>query len=440
VDEHLSAPDAESAAIGCMLMDAHTSALGVGLLRAEDFFCPNHRAVYAAILELRNEGVATDLVTVAQKLELHQTLESVGGPPFLVDLMQFVPTTSNFLIYCRIIKEKANLRHLRETAQSTIACIDEGMTETPEILRAIISHLRAVERNGIAVENDSLAALMLAEYEAIGERASGRNLPIATRIDGIDNRTGGLTAGELFVIGAMPSVGKSALAMQMALALSEAGKRAIFFSLEMSPAMIAQRFFSAEGHIASQHLRTARMTEEEWNAATKAVSRANAHKGLMFDTRSRSISQIRARATIEKERNSLDAIFVDYLQIMLPEGRFGTRNEAVASLSAGLKRIAIDLNIPVICLSQLSRIAARSDAPTMADLRDSGAIEQDADVILLLHHIQSSTDAATQAHIDALTGTPDRMIHFNIAKNRMGETGAFDMLFDTTITRFVHLL
>lgn len=427
----------EQAVLGSALMDERAARLAVNSLRPEDFAQAANGCILDAMGKVLAQGLAVDLVSVMHQLQADGNIDAVGGMPYLVECSQATPTSANIETYISIITESSSKRRLLRSLQEIVT--DAAKLRSEEILSALQRILRedTVPASG---DKDALPQLLMEEFYAMERRQDRKELPLCTGLPELDSITGGLSRGELWVLGARPSVGKSALAMQIAETVVGDGGRALFFSAEMSRAMVAQRYFAGQG-IPTRRTRSGNMHEEDWNGIVEALKDSQRYKRLLVDTRSTSLPRLVSRIYREKLHDGLDACLVDYLQIISGASRYENRNLEVAAVSAGLKAAAKDNELPVVLLSQLSRSlemrTGKERAPKLADLRDSGGIEQDADVVLLMS--ETPEEEARENLGPALEWTKEagrKLVTVEIAKNRNGPLGRVHLAFDGERFRF----
>lgn len=428
----------EQAVIGSSLVDERAATIALGALSDTDFLDHKNAEVFRAMKHVRDSGMSIDLVSVLQRLEDSGTAAAIGGMTYLVECAQSVPTSANIDTYVGIVLDASSKRKAIASIQDIILkSKDFNSSRLFMEIDGVLKNARA----DFSQKKDSLPDIVLEEYEEMGRRYERQDRPILTGIREIDSITGGLARGEMWVIGARPSVGKSSLAMQMAENVVLSGKRAVFFSAEMSRAMIAQRFFSSRG-VSASRARSGNLMDGDWDLASTALQDAQKLKNLIVDAKSSNINGIFSRVYREKFCEGLDFCIVDYLQILSSVRRYDSRNLEVAATSAALKSIAKDALIPIVVLSQLSRDSEKRVGadryPRLSDLRDSGGIEQDADVVALLSEaMDADAERVAGPAAEWLRSTGRRIVRIEIAKNRNGPTGVIYMVFDGSIFRFV---
>jgi len=357
----------------------------------EDFYTPGHQEIFDAMKALNNQGMPVDLVTVDTELSRRGTLEGVGGTAYLMDLVSYVPTTANVKAYITLVSEKSTLRRLIQAAQS----ISQECYTQQNPLQEILNHAEKaifdiVMRRSAGESLVHVKDVLTVTYEKIEELAKlkGRIAGVPTGFIDLDNLTTGLHAGELVLIGARPSMGKTSFAMNICQhAALRAGKSTAVFSLEMPREQIAMRMLCSEAKVDMQKIRSGTLSDGDWMKLARVLGPMANAPLYIDDTSGITPSQLRSRCRRLMMDKGLDLIMIDYLQLMAADGRTENRQLEVSEISRQLKSIALELKVPLIACAQLSRAATtRTDKrPMLSDLRDSGSIEQDADVVMFLH-------------------------------------------------------
>ncbi|MBE3520199.1 MAG: replicative DNA helicase [Firmicutes bacterium] len=422
--------EAEQSVLGSMLIDKDAAIYCADFLDPEDFYRDAHRVIFARMLEMLDKGEPTDLVTVSDKLRATGELEKVGGVSFLGMLANFVPTAANVEYYARIVKEKAVLRRLISAATEIAASAYSAQTDVDEILdkaeQAIFEVAQKRPGNTCIPLKDVLVETM--EHLEHLSRKPGGTIGLATGLKDLDRITSGFQQSDLIILAARPSVGKTSLALNIArnVALKE-DVPVVFFSLEMSREQVAQRLLCAEANIDSQRLRGGFLDDDEWRRLSVALGRLAEAKIYIDDTPSLSTMELRSRCRRLKSQTGLGLVIVDYLQLMRPSRRGENRQQEISEISRSLKSLAREINVPVLAMSQLSRaVEQRQDRrPLLSDLRESGAIEQDADVVLFLY-----TDPEMENQ---------NIIELIVAKQRNGPTSSTRLFYSRETCRFEDL-
>lgn len=425
--------EAERALLGSILLD--NAALNVALesLKPADFYSEAHRLTFQKMIELTEKSRPAELVTLSEDLSREGLLEKAGGAAYLASLTDGVPIGSAVSVeqYTRIVKEKALLRGLINASHNIIArCLEA--TDDPETLidlaQSQIFEIAEKDVQSGFYRVQDIVKSSFGTLDVLFDRRQGVT-GIETGFETLDQMTSGLQAGELIIIAARPSLGKTALALNIAAhAATHQKKAAAIFSLEMSKESLLIRLLCSEGRIDSHKLRTGFASQEDWAKMTKALSRLADSPVFIDDTPALSVMQIRAKARRLKAERGLDLVIVDYLQLVTGHGRFENRTQEVSYISRALKGVAKELGVPVLALSQLSRApeAGKGRDPQLSDLRDSGSIEQDADMVIFIHRGISEGESDEQGVITEL----------NIGKQRNGPTGPFKLVFLKPYTRF----
>ncbi len=439
--------EAEMALLGSIILDPQVTADVIGAIRAEHFYSEAHAAVFEALVETFDRHQSGDLVQLVNALRDKGVLESVGGGDYLVRLAESAPSAVNAPHYARIVSEKAKLRQLIDAAGQILYDSyhvgDLGGDGAREALDKAQQLIFKIADESQVADAERLRDLLHQAMEML-EANEGRAVTgLATGYHRLDEMTSGLQNGELIIVAARPSMGKTALALnlaeQMALGGAHGGAPApvAFFSLEMSRQSVTQRMMCAKAGVDSHLFRTNRLREEHYRALIHACGVLGEAPVFVDDTPGMTILQLRARARRMAVQHGIKCIFIDYLQLLTAPGSAReSRQVEVSAISRGVKALARELNVPVICLSQLNRGAENREGnrPRMSDLRESGSIEQDADVIMLLHREEYYHQHDPEWAMD----NPEKegLAELIIAKQRNGPTGHVDLLWDARTTRF----
>lgn len=427
--------DAERSVLGCMMQDREALGLAFEVLVADDFYQPANREIFDAMHTLNTQGMPVDLVTVDDELSRRGTLEGVGGTNYLIELSQFVPSTVNAKAYVQIVDEKSTLRRMiKATGDISQACYTQSEQVSDILGAAEKSIFDIIMRRNEGSSLKHIADVLPDTYLRIEQLAQ-----LKGSIDGVpmgfvdlDNLLTGLHGGELVIVGARPSMGKSAFGLNITgYAALHAGRSVAYFSLEMPNDQLAMRLLCSDARVDMQAVRHGSLRDEDWVSLASTLGPLAASNIYMDDTSGITPSQLRSRCRRLKMERGLDMVVVDYLQLMNADGRVENRQNEVSEISRNLKSIAKELNVPVVALAQLSRAGAqRSDKrPILSDLRDSGAIEQDADVIMFLHR---------EEYYDP--NTEDKNIaEVIVAKQRNGPLGTVKLAWLGQYTRFASL-
>ena len=427
---------AERSVLGAMLLNSGVVIDIVDRLRAEDFYFPAHQTIYRAIVDLYSDASEIDVLIVAGRLDRHNQLEHVGGAPYLHTLISEVPTAANALYYANIVEEKSILRQL-VGAGTHVAQLgyegEEGM-EVEALVDIAQQEVFAITRNNRGQDYRSLSELLKPTIDELTQIAAGGALEqgVPTGFIDLDNLTNGLHAGQMVIIAARPGVGKSTLAMDFMRSCSiHHGKTSVIFSLEMSASEIIMRLLSAETEIKLSSMRSGQMEERDWEKLTKRLTEIQDAPLFIDDSPNLTMMEIRTKARAIKQQHGLDLIVLDYLQLMSSGKKVESRQQEVSEFSRHLKLLAKELEVPVIAISQLNRgPEARTDKkPQLADLRESGSLEQDADMVFLLYRPDS------QDRDDERAGEADIIV----AKHRGGPIDTIPVAHQLHYSRFVNM-
>ncbi|HYK54792.1 MAG TPA: replicative DNA helicase [Candidatus Eremiobacteraceae bacterium] len=426
--------DAEQAVLGALMVDRELMPVVAEIVVTADFYAPHHATIYDALHSLYERGEPIDKVSVAEELRRRKVLDEVGGLDLLTQLLDAVPTTASVEYYAKIVAEKALLRSLI-TAGSRISVMGfeptEDVDQTLDQCEQMIFDIGRRQTAGFTLVKD----LLKPTFEQIDKlyHQSGNITGIPSGFASLDHYTAGWQQGELIVVGARPSMGKTAFALgAAAYAARTAGKTVAIFSLEMSDHQIVQRLLSADARIDAQKLRTGNMQDEDWGKITQAMGRLAEMSIYVDDAPALSTSEVRSRSRRLQSRSGLDLIIVDYLQLMRSTNpRVMSRVEIIDEICRGLKALAKELRVPVIALAQLNRsLEVRTDKrPMLSDLRESGGIEQEADVVAFIYRDEYYNPGSDQENLAEII----------IAKQRNGPTGMVKLRFDKKFTSFSDL-
>ena len=429
--------EAERALLGSIILDNGALNLAVGTVGRDDFFSDSHRAIFSKMLELSEKSHLIDLVTLAEELSKEGLLEKLGGAAYLATLTDGVPVGNYSLVgeYCRIVKEKSLLRRLINASNNVIARCFEGVDEPEVLIDLAQSELFEIAgekvRSGFFRPHEIVKS-SFGTLDALADRGQ-RITGVETGFEELDSMLSGLQPSELIVLAARPSLGKTALALNIAAHAAQKGRVVGMFSLEMSKESLLMRLLCSEARIDSHKLRTGFASQQDWEKMAKALGRLAEAPLFIEDTPALSVLQIRAKARRLKAERGLDLLVVDYLQLATGHGRFENRTQEVSFISRSLKGIAKELNIPVLALSQLSRAPEQHGAgrPELWHLRESGSIEQDADVVIFIYRERRRDDEEDGQ--DPRAGVETKLI---VGKQRNGPTGDVILVFLKPYVRF----
>ena len=430
--------EAEQAVLGSMLIDERCVPDVISRLAPEDFYMRQNRELYQVLYGMFNRFETIDPVLVLDRMKQAGVYDENTSVTYLRQLMEITPTAANVMEYVDIVADKALLRRVGETAADLNEMVHSESGSAQQILEAAEQRIYAIRQGRSAQGMAHISAVMGTVWETIKERqAAGEEFPgISTGLVDLDRRISGLNNSDLIILAARPGMGKSSLALNMGMeAAKRSGKNVAVFSLEMSREQLGMRLLSTECLVDNKKLLTGRINgEEEWNRIAMGVATLSQAKMFIDDDASLSVAEINAKCRRVKD---LGLVIIDYLQLMTsaggPQRASDNRQQIVSDMSRSLKLMAKELNVPVICLSQLSRAnesrAAGQRRPMLSDLRESGAIEQDADIVMFIHR---------ESYYDDDTENPN-VAECIVAKNRHGETGTVMLEWRPEFTVFRNL-
>lgn len=425
--------EAEKNVLGILLLSNDKLNIAVEMLSPEDFYNPIHTMIYSAMVKLYNLNKPVDLITVSEELRQRGELENTGGISYLGQLSTEVVYTSNIEYYIEIIKDKSTLRNLIDISSSTLDFAYEDREDVDTVLEYAEENLYKITEDAHAEGLIPVNQVLVETFNEMDKRSQDPNAltGVTTGFTDLDDRLSGLQKSDLVLIAARPSMGKTALMVNIAMnaAINDKAKVAIF-SLEMSRNQLAHRMISSISHVDLQKIISAKLSAEEWDRTLQAIDVINSLDIHIDDTAGISPTELKAKARRLKSKDGLDLIVIDYLQLMQLSSRNDNRQQEISEISRNLKGIAKDLNIPVVALSQLSRAPEmRGDKrPILSDLRESGAIEQDADVVMFLYRDEYYNPETEKKNIGEVI----------IAKHRNGPTGMIELTFLGNYTKFVN--
>ncbi|MDL1971924.1 MAG: replicative DNA helicase [Deltaproteobacteria bacterium] len=427
--------EAEQSVLGGILIDNEALPKVLEIIEPNDFYRDNHKKIFLAFLELFENNIPLDIITVTELLQKKGELTNIGGATYLASLVDSVPTTANITHYAKIIKEKSILRSLIAKATDIVNLGFEASEDVAEILDKAEEVIFSITQQRIQTSYYSIKEIIKQTFETIEELSSKKDsvTGIPTGFVDFDRLTAGLQPSDLIIIAGRPVMGKTSFTLNIAQhAATRAGVPVGFFSLEMSKEQLALRMLCAEARINSQKIRSGFLSERDWLRLTDAAATLSEAPIFIDDTPALSVLEIRAKARRLKSEHNIGLIIVDYLQLMKGKGRVDTREREISEISRSLKALAKELNIPVVAVSQLNRRVEEREnkRPRLADLRESGAIEQDADLIVFIYRDEVYNE-----------DTPDKGIaEIIIGKQRSGPTGVVKLAFLDKYTRFENLL
>ena len=427
--------EAEQAVLGAILIEADALTTVSELLHVDDFYRKTHQMIFEAILSVADSGEPVDLITVTAALQDANQIDEVGGVAYLAHLANAVPTAANVEYYAVLVREKSVLRRLINTATKIAATGYEGGTDVQEMLGEAEKRILELSQQGSLNKGFTpIKDVLLGTFERIEFlfNNKGNVTGIPSGYPDLDRMTNGFNRSDLIILAARPAVGKTAFALNIAQNIAvRANETVAIFSLEMGAEQLVQRMLCAEANIDAGKMRTGFLDEDDWPKLTMAVGTLSEAPIFVDDTPGITVQDIRAKCRRLKAEHGLGLVMIDYLQLIQGRGKGDNRQQEVSEISRTLKLIARELNVPVIALSQLSRsVESRQDKrPMMSDLRESGSIEQDADIVSFLYRDDYYNPESEKKNI----------VEFIIAKQRSGPTGTVELVFLKNFNKFVSL-
>ena len=436
--------EAEQSVLGAMLIEKEAIPKVMEILRDTDFYREAHRVIFNAMLELYNKNEAVDMITVTEILKRDNKLEAVGGIAYVTSLANAVPTAPNVTYHASIIEEKSILRQLVSVSTQIASMGYEANDDVKNIIDSAESKILEISNRKKTADFTPINEIVLDSFKSIEALMGNKNglTGLPTGFEDLDNLTSGLHGSDFIILAARPSMGKTAFALNVvqnvairaAKKVGGAPKTVAFFSLEMSKEQLVQRMLCAEANIDSQRLRIGELRDEDWAMLINTADTLSSANIYIDDTAGITAMDMRSRARRLKAEHGLDLIVVDYLQLMQGSGKknnSGDRQQEVSEISRSLKALARELDVPVIALSQLSRsVEARQvKRPMLSDLRESGSLEQDADIVAFLYREDYYNPETENKNITELI----------IAKHRNGPVDTVNLFFHKQYTKFVGL-
>ena len=428
--------EAEQAVIGSMLTDKEAIISAIETLKEEDFYREDNKIIYSAILNLYNNSEPVDIITLKDELASMGKLEAIGGLEYLAELPEKVPTTANVDKYIKIVEEKSMLRKLLKTANEIISL---GYDETQDVdvimdtaEKKIFDTIQKKKKKGYVPIKDILVDTFTQLEQLYNKKQHITGVP--TGFADLDYKTAGLHNSDLILVAARPAMGKSAFALNIATyAATRANVPVAIFSLEMSKEQMVNRILCSEAMVDSNKVRTGTIDDEEWSKLAEASGVLSESKIFIDDTPGISITEIRAKCRKLKLEQDIGLVIIDYLQLVQGTGKrtVGSREQEIAEISRSLKILAKEINVPVIALSQLSRAPEQrpDHRPMLSDLRESGSIEQDADIVLFLYRDDYYNEDSDKKNVAEVI----------LAKHRSGSTGTVELLWLGNYTKFANI-
>lgn len=432
--------NAEQSVLGAMFLSKYALSRGVESLTKEEFYLDSHAKIFEILTELSEKNIPIDITTVTEGLEKKGYLKQIGGIEYLTDLINLVPSASNVDEYIKIVEEKAVLRRLIDEANTIATDAYDVKEDVSDVLEKAEKRILNVVKTRKGTEFKSIKEVLIkaqTDLETLSKQR-GEITGLKTGFYDLDKVTSGLHNNELIIIAARPAMGKTAFALNLAVNLSSLNNKAVaLFNMEMSAEQLANRMISSAGQIELNKMKNARFDHDDWKKLNEACSKLAESNLYIDDTPGMTIGEIRAKCRrLASTSKNLGAIVIDYLQLISGGARYaGNRQQEVSEISRSLKTLAMELEVPVIALAQLSRsVEGREDKrPILSDLRESGSIEQDADIVAFL--FREDYYDKTKA-IDENTSRSE----FIIGKHRSGPTTTVDLIFKRNTSTFVNMI
>ncbi|MVP00739.1 MULTISPECIES: replicative DNA helicase [Paenibacillus] len=426
--------EAEQAVLGAILLDSDSLITAMERMGPDDFYRSSHQRIFESMIELAEEDEPVDLVTLTARLQNKQLLEEIGGVAYLSELANAVPTAANIDYYAAIVEEKSMLRRLIRTATQIVSDGYASAEDVGLMLSDAESRILEISQRRNSNGFISIRDVLMDVFERVEFLYShkGGSTGIPSGFNDLDKMTSGFQRSDLIIVAARPSVGKTAFALNIAQNVGVRAKETVaIFSLEMGAAQLVQRMICAEANVDATRMRSGFLEGDDWEKLTMAIGSLSEADIYIDDSPSVTVTDIRAKCRRLKQERGLGMILIDYLQLIQGRGKGDNRQQEVSEISRTLKQIARELNVPVIALSQLSRgVEQRQDKrPMMSDLRESGSIEQDADIVAFLYRDDYYDKESEKKNI----------IEIIIAKQRNGPVGTVELAFLKNFNKFVNM-
>ena len=425
--------EAEQSVLGAMIIDKEAINTTIEIIRSDDFYKEANKEIFESVVDLFNRNEPVDLITLSEELKKRGTLENIGGVTYLASLSGGVATTANTKYYCKIVEEKSILRRLIKSCDEIVGKSYENAEEVNAIIEKAEKNIFDITQGRHREGFSPVSEILLESFSKMEEKAANQGglTGLTTGFIDIDNKLSGLQKSDLVLLAARPSMGKSAFMINIATnSALKANASVAMFSLEMSKEQLVQRMISSISHVDLQKIISGKLLEEEWIKIINSMGPLSQAKIFIDDTAGISLMEMKAKCRRLKIEKGLDLVVVDYLQLMQLEGKQESRQQEISAISRGLKALAKEMDCPVIALSQLSRAPElRADhRPILSDLRESGAIEQDADVVLFLYRDEYYHEDSEKKNIGEVI----------IAKHRNGPTGTVELVWKGEFTKFLN--
>jgi len=424
--------EAEQSILGAILIDNDALPRALEIIDIDDFYKQSHRKIFNAMVELFEKSEPIDLITITDCLKRREEIDAVGGVFYLSSLVNMIPTAANIKYHSKIVRERALLRGLLRSANEIASRVYEDNYEAEELVDYAEKSIFDVSDKRIKASFVTLKEVIKSSFEMIEHLYDKKEVitGIPSGFRDLDDLTTGFQKGDLVVVGGRPSMGKTALALNIAQYVGlEVKETVAIFSLEMAKEQLAFRMLCSEAMVNSNSIRKGFIKKEDWHKLTSAASNLTGAPIFIDDSSAITVLELRAKARRLKMEHGLSLVIVDYLQLMKGKGSFERREQEISDISRSLKALAKELNVPVVAVSQLNRSVEqrRPPKPILADLRESGAIEQDADVILFLYRNEIYNKDAKKGEAEII-----------VAKQRNGPTGIVNLTFISNCTRFLN--
>lgn len=428
--------ESEQCVIGSIIMEEETIVPVAEILDIEDFYIDAHKVIYESMLELNNERKPIDMVTVSNRLKEKGYLDQVGGVTYLTSITNMIPTTSNVKVYAEIVKKNSTLRKLIKASNDIISMGYEASHSLDDILNVAEKKIFDISQDRMSEDFKPISEVLTSVTAMIEDVYSkGSDLTgLDTGFIDLNKKLGGFHKSDLILIAARPGMGKTAFALNLVANAAIRSKASVaVFSLEMSKEQLVQRLLSSQSNVALDSISKGKIADDEWKKLTDAMTILSSSGIFIDDTPGIKVSEIRSKCRKLKMEKGLDMIMIDYLQLMEADGRADNRQQEVSKISRSLKILAKEMNCPVVALSQLSRNteSGKDHTPKLSDLRDSGAIEQDADIVMFIYRDEYYTKMETKKK---------DLAEIIIAKNRHGEISNIELVWIGKIQKFSNKL
>lgn len=425
--------ESEQSILGSILLDKEAIITVTETIQPEDFYKEAHKIIYECMVKLNNKNEPIDLITLTEELRKQGHLEDVGGISYITSLSTIVPTTSNVKYYSDIVKEKSVLRKLIKVSNDILNLGYDSSTKVEDILEKAEKQIFDISQEKSSEDFQSINSVLMDTYDMIERLYTNKEeiTGITSGFEDLNKKINGLQRTDLILIAARPAMGKTAFSLNLVQNAALKGNASVaVFSLEMSKEQLVQRMLSAQSHVELKKIKNGNLDENDWPRIIDAMSVLSNANIYIDDTPGIKISELRSKCRKLKIEKGLDLILIDYLQLMEGDNNNESRQQEISKISRSLKIIAKELNCPVVALSQLSRAPEqRSDhRPMLSDLRESGAIEQDADIVMFLYRDEYYHPDSERKNIGEVI----------IAKNRHGETGSVELVWLGEIQKFAN--